>query len=205
MKRDIEVEVRGLLTKSDFYKTKDFLEVNGVLKDQKRRILIDYSTFLPEEGIRDRKKDIRVRVTNGIPEIIIKLGSWGGSESRQELSFKGAEGSFDTLVQIFGHLGLKKGILAERKTLAYEYKEIEFALVEVPGHSYYFEAERMAHSEDDFVKVEKEILNVCDELGLSVLSKDGFFEYIDVLNKEANDIFNFETSDDDFFEKMHNV
>ena len=94
MAKDIEVEIRGILNKDQYDQTKTLFEKLASLKENKSRILIDYSTFLPGEGIRDRQKDIRVRVTNGVPEIVVKLGSWGGSESRRELSFKGKEGEF---------------------------------------------------------------------------------------------------------------
>ena len=126
MAKDIEVEIRGILNKDQYSQAKTLFEKLASLKENKSRILIDYSTFLPGEGIRDRQKDIRVRVTNGIPEIVVKLGSWGGSESRRELSFKGKEGEFETLVEIFGQLGFTKGTLAKRDALVYDYKDIEF-------------------------------------------------------------------------------
>jgi adenylate cyclase class IV len=180
MKSDIEIEVRGLLSEEEYYRVNTFLKENGTFKEEKNRTLIDYSTYLPNEGVRDRTKDIRVRMTNGVPEIVVKLGSWGGSESRRELSFKGVSGDFDTLVEIFGHLGLSRGVLAERHTLAYEYKGIEFALVTVPNHSYYFEAEKMANASEDVASVEEEIKLVCAEIGLSVISREGFFELSEV-------------------------
>lgn len=199
MKKDIEVELRGLLTKEQYDGLNEALAGVSGLKEEKYRILLDYSTFLPGEGIKDRKKDIRVRVTNGIPEIVVKLGSWGGSESRKELSFKGSPGSFDTLVEIFGNLGFTKAVLCERRARAYDYKGVEFALVEVPGHSYYFEAEKMAHGEADMAEVESEIRTVCEELGLSILTKEDFFRYIDTLNKEANAVFEFDSHTENRF------
>lgn len=199
MNKDIEVEVRGLLSREAYQKVRGYFEKHAKFLEEKERMLIDYSTFLPDEGLRDRKKDIRVRVTNGIPEIVVKLGSWGGSESRKELSFKGCEGEFETLVEIFGQLGFQKGIFAVRKTLAYEYKGVEFALVEVPNHSYYFEAEKMAHGDADFKNVEGEIRGVCREIGLEVIDKEGFFEYIEKLNKEANEVFDFNENKQNFF------
>lgn len=199
MKKDIEVELRGLLTKEQYDGLNETLAGASGLKEEKYRILLDYSTFLPGEGIEERKKDIRVRVTNGIPEIVVKLGSWGGSESRKELSFKGSPGSFDTLVEIFGNLGFTKAVLCERRTRAYDYKGVEFALVEVPGHSYYFEAEKMAHGEVDMSEVESEIRTVCEELGLSILTKEDFFRYIDTLNKEANAVFEFDSHTENRF------
>jgi adenylate cyclase class IV len=205
MKNDIEVEIRGLLTKEEYDTLNKTLEEKSQLKEEKYRILIDYSTFLPGEGIENRTRDIRVRVTNGIPEIIVKIGSWGGSENRKELSFKGKEGSFDSLVEIFGYLGFSQGVLCERRTKVYDYKGVEFALVEVPNHSYFFEAEKMAASENDFLNIEKEIKEVCEELGLSIMSKDQFFEYIKTLNKEANKVFNFESYTEDYFKDTYNV
>ena len=199
MTKDIEVEIRGILNKDQYNQAKTLFEKLASLKESKSRILIDYSTFLPGEGIRDRQKDIRVRVTNGIPEIVVKLGSWGGSESRRELSFKGKEGEFETLVEIFGQLGFIKGTLAKRDALVYDYKDIEFALVKTPGQHYYFEAEKMAHSEEDFTKVENEIREVCQELGLAVVNKEGFFEFIDELNKTDNSIFEFKDFRENYF------
>ncbi len=199
MKKDIEVELRGLLSKEQYDGLNETLVGKSGLKEEKYRILLDYSTYLPGEGIEDRKKDIRVRVTNGVPEIVVKLGSWGGSESRKELSFKGSPGSFDTLVEIFGNLGFTKAVLCERRTKAYDYKGVEFALVEVPGHSYYFEAEKMAHGEANMAEVESEIRAVCEELGLSILTKEDFFKYIDTLNREANAVFEFDSHTENRF------
>ena len=153
MEKNIEVEVRGLLSTAEYTKLKSFFADNAKKTEEKDRILIDYSTFLPG-GVEERKKDIRLRVTNGIPEIIIKIGEWGGSEARKELSVKTASGTFDLLTEIFAALGYEKGTLAVRNSHVYNYKNIEFALVEVPGHSYYFEAEKMAHAGVDSDSVE---------------------------------------------------
>lgn len=205
MAKDIEVEIRGILNKGQYNQVKNLFEKLAPLKESKSRILIDYSTFLPGEGIRDRQKDIRVRVTNGIPEIVVKLGSWGGSESRRELLFKGKEGEFETLVEIFGQLGFIKGTLAKRDALVYDYKGVEFALIKTPGQHYFFEAEKMAHSEEDFAKVENEIREVCGELKLEVVSKDEFFEFVDELNKTDNSIFEFKDFKENYFKDKFGV
>lgn len=201
MVKDIEVEIRGVLDEDQYNKTKKLFKKTASFLENKSRILIDYSTFLQGEGIRDRQKDIRVRVTNEIPEIVVKLGSWGGSESRRELSFKGKKGEFKTLVEIFGQLGFIKGALAKRDAIIYDYKNVEFALVKTPERHYYFEAEKMAHSKADFKKVENEIREVCKELGLKVIDKEGFFEFIDELNKTDNQIFEFKDFNENYFKE----
>ncbi|MBI3274323.1 MAG: hypothetical protein HYZ69_04225, partial [Candidatus Colwellbacteria bacterium] len=115
MDKDIEVEIRGPLSKSKFEELVKLFETDGRLTGEKDRVLIDYSTFL-EGGVEDRKKDIRLRVTNGIPEIIVKIGGWGGVDQRRELSITAKPGEFDKLVEIFAALGFVKGMLCVRKS-----------------------------------------------------------------------------------------
>jgi len=156
MDKNIEIEIRGPLSKEKFNNLVLFFDKKGKKLTEKERILIDYSTFL-KGGVKNREKDIRLRVTNGIPEIIVKLGKWGGTDHRKELSVLTNPNSFDTLVEIFGELGFSKGILCVRKSKVYEYKGIEFALVEVPNHSYYYEAEKMAYENESAKKITEEI------------------------------------------------
>lgn len=204
MDKNIEVEVRGQLSKEKFEDPERLFGVEGKKIAEKDRVLIDYSTFL-EGGVENRRKDIRLRVTNGIPEIVVKVGAWGGTENRKELSVLARIGDFDTLVEIFGELGFCKGVLCLRKSKVYEYKDIEFALVEVPGHSYYYEAEKMASSKENADEIIKEIKNVCGELGLDVFDKKQFFEYIDKLNKESNEVFDYKNYTPNYFRNRFNL
>lgn len=92
-------------------------------------------------------------------------------------------------------------MLCIRKSKVYEYRGIEFALVEVPGHSYYYEAEKMAHAKEDANKITEEIKNVCKNINLKIFDKKQFFEYIEKLNKEANEIFDYKTHTKNYFKK----
>ena len=69
MNKNIEVEVRGPLAKEKFSDLVKLFAAKNIKVREKDRILIDYSTFL-EGGVENRDKDIRLRVTNGVPEII---------------------------------------------------------------------------------------------------------------------------------------
>lgn len=188
MNKNIEIEVRGPLSKEEFKNLVNFFEVEGKKTGEKDRVLIDYSTFL-DDKIENRNKDIRLRVTNGIPEIIVKIGAWGGAEHRKELSVFTKPGDFDILVEIFATLGFNKGVLCVRKSKVYEYRGIEFALVEVPGHSYYYEAEKMASEKNDANIIIDEIKKTCEDLNLKIFDRNQFFEYIKQLNNESNEIF----------------
>ena len=204
MDKNIEIEIRGPLSKEEFNNLVKTFDNSGKKKSEKDRVLIDYSTFL-EGGVENRKKDIRLRVTNGIPEIIVKIGEWGGSEQRKELSVFTKQGEFDTLVEIFGELGFDKGMLCVRKSKVYEYKGIEFALVEVPEHSYYYEAEKMASGNENGDELVKGIENVCKELSLNIFDKKQFFEYVEKLNKESNEIFDYKNYTSNYFKNRFDL
>lgn len=204
MNKNIEIEMRGPLTKKKFDDLANLFEAQAKKIAEKERILIDYSVFL-EGGIKDRKKDIRLRVTNGNPEIIIKIGEWGGVDQRREISVFTKNSDFDTLVEIFGELGFVRGMLCVRKSKVYKYKDIEFSLVEVPGHSYYYEAEKMVYSNEDHAKITKEIQGVCNKLGLTVFSQKQFFSYINELNKEANELFDYTAYTPGYFKNRFGV
>ena len=198
MDKNIEIEIRGPILKDKYDSLVKFFDSEGKKITEKDRVSIDYSVFL-DGGVEDRNKDIRLRVTNGIPEIVVKMGSWGGTEQRKELSVFTKPGEFDKLTEIFSALGLNKGMLCVRKSKVYEYKDIEFALVEVPGHSYYYEAEKMAHSKENSDEIIKELRVVCAELGLSVFDKRQFFDYIHQLNKEVNEVFEYKPDRANYF------
>lgn len=198
---NIEVEHSGPLTNKQAKNLITFFNKYGKKIETKHRVLIDYSTFLGD-GLKHRKKDIRLRITNGNPEIIIKLGDWTSSNHRKELSVFTETGSFDTLVQIYAALGYKKGMLCERTTEVYDYNDIEFAIVKAPNNSFHFEAEIMT-DENGIKTAKKHIQEVCKELGLEIFTNESYIAYIEKLNKEANEIFDFENYTENYFENRY--
>lgn len=205
MNKNIEVEIRGPLSETSYSRVQKFFEKNGTFVEKKERILIDYSTLNESGGMEKRTKDIRLRVTNGIPEIIIKIGNWGAGEARKELSIKATSGTFDDLVEAFAHLGWKKGVLCVRNSYVYCYKDIEFALVEVPQHSYYFEAEIMIGESESKDEAINYIKKICTELRLKTYSKKEYFEYLEILNTKVNEIFDYNQTEVQYFKKRFSV
>ena len=205
MSKTFEIEVRGPLMQAQYENLAKKFNDEGTHKETKERVLIDYSSFLPGEEMETRGTDIRLRVTNKRPEIIVKLGSWGGNEQREELSVMAEQGSFDTLVKIFGVMGYRKGMLCVRKSKVYEYKGVEFTLVEIPGNHYTYEAEKLVTADADKDAATVEIKNVCAELGLQVYSDQEFFDFVKKLNEEVNEIFEFEKYTDGYFKDRFNL
>lgn len=203
--KNIEVEMRGMISREKIAEIEKIFLKKGKFKNEKNRVLIDYSMCLPCKGISDRNRDIRLRATNGIPEIILKIGKWGGVENRREISILTNPGEFDKLVEIFAVLGFKKGYLCIRRGKIYDYKGVEFSLVEVPGHSYYFEAEKLISNNKYKEKAKKEIKEICGELGLKLFDDKSFYAYIETLNREANEIFDFNNYKENYFKKRFNL
>ncbi len=191
--QNIEVEIRGPLTTDEYNTLDTFLSHNAEFIEKRERVLIDYST----DG-ENRTKDIRIRETNGEPEIVLKLGSWGGSEGREEISIRTEHNKFDSLVRIFGELGFTKGVLCVRNSIVYKYKDVEFALIEVPNHSYFFEAEILT-TKDKSEEAENLIGTICKELNLKSFSREEFLKYVQTLNAEANKNFEYKDYKDGYF------
>jgi len=202
---NIEVEIRGLIGNSEYPNIIALLQKTAKFIERKERVFIDYSTFLEGEGIKERNRDIRIRCTNGIPEIMIKVGAWGDGENREEHSFKGTEGNFDELVQIFGILGYEKGVLCVRRAEVFEFKDVEISIIEVRNHSYYFEAEIMISSKRDKDKAILRLNGVLKELGLNKFSDAEFFKYVDKLNSEANEVFEYKNYKKGYFKKRFGI
>lgn len=199
-----EIEMRGQIQESDLETLKSKLKEIAVLKEIKNRVLIDYTTLIDGQKIEDRTTDIRIRNTNGVSEIIVKTGKWGGSDARKEFKVK-TEGSFDSLVQVMSLLGYTKGVLCVRNSEVYQLGDVEIAIVEVPNHSYYFEAEIETDTSHDVSALSKEILEAMASFGLQAFSDNEFYNYIKRLNAEANTVFNANVESEEYFKDRFDI
>ncbi|OGD57345.1 hypothetical protein A2V71_00820 [Candidatus Berkelbacteria bacterium RBG_13_40_8] len=205
MTKKIEVEIRGPITERKFEDLNKLFKKDGTFLSEKDRIVLCYPD--PESGslVEDVNTDVRIRTTNGIPELNVKQGKWGGNESRREFSLVGKNGEFDKMVMMMAAMGFKTGVLAVRKGKVYQYKDIEFSLVEVPHHSYYFEAEMMVGDEKDIENAQKKMRKTCANLDLEVWDDKGFYEYINKLNSESNEDFDFKNYKEGNFAKRFGI
>lgn len=184
-----EVEVRGPIhNQQEYARVEEVLKKEGTFVREDKRIIIDYSTFL-DGGVRERTLDIRARVTNGEPEMIIKRGSWGGDEVREEVSVPVHKGKFFDLLRAYALLGYTKGVLVARKSRVYTYRDTEIVLVTIPGHSSFYEAEHIVQHEAQHDAARASLEGVVQSLGLETFSDEEWFSYVETLNKEANGIY----------------
>ena len=178
----IEVEIRGPLTEEEFARVSAFLIKNGKEHARKERVLVAFDDD-------DPLLDVRVRITNGVPELIVKKGRFGASEAREEFSTIAEKGQFIPLVKTCFAMGYRSGIIAERNSHVYEYDDVEFALIDVPGHSKFFEAEMLVNDIAGSTDAREHILATCSALRLSVFDEEGFTMYVRKLDAESNKPF----------------
>lgn len=177
-----EIELRGLLSSDQRKKLEKFLFKNGkLIKKYKRTQWIFGLSHL-------KKIDLRIKETNQNYEFSLKVGALG-KKSRREISIPFPKDKADEALDFLKFLGRKEGLIAKRNASIFEYEKIEWAIVEVPGHSCYFEAEKLVSNEKDAKFAIEEIKKVAGSLGLKLFNAKETIEYIKKLDKEANKPF----------------
>lgn len=195
MTAKIEVEIRGPLNKEEFFKLKNFLQKNGnYIKETDRFSLIYFRDYIPKDlsEIKDEKVDLRLRITNKKAELVMKYGSFGGSDTRKEFSFLFPLEKFTEMTEFLTYLGWKLGVINATKTFVYNYKDIEFALVEIKGFGYYYEAEILIEENEDINNARRKIIDVCKEMNLREFTNEEFNNQCNKINNTKELNFNFE-------------
>jgi adenylate cyclase class IV len=183
----IEIEIRGRLTKEKFLELKDFFNINGKhieSHDREMILLKDYVGY--SKNLTERELDIRLRNTNGKCEIMIKRKSDSDNTSRKEISIELADATLDGAKELAKAFGCTKGVWMHRKKDIFEYKNIEWSLVEAPEEIFYFEAEILAGENDSVEEIRTHLIEAAEELGLKIFSATETDEFIGMLNEKVN-------------------
>lgn len=191
MKKNIEVEHRGILTKENFNLLRKFFKKEGKFIKEKDRFSVIYFPRGKERSkISKSPLDLRIRITNKQSEIVLKYGKSSGADARKEFSFPLASSQFEEATEFLFILGFYYGVLQATKTYVYMYKGIEFAVVHAPAFGYYFEAEIITEKKM-IDSSNKKIKSVIEELDLNVLSKKDFYKWLEDLSSNPKLKFNF--------------
>lgn len=181
----IEVEVRGEI--KDFDKALEFFKKKAKFIEEKDRLTLAYfkgDLAKDVREVKDEKIDLRLRITNKKAEIMLKYGEWGAKDKRKEIPVPIALCDFDEAVELLKHLGWTKCLIATAKTLVFDYKGIEFALVTQSGKHSYFEAEKITKNEKDAEKMHEEIEVACKEFNLKTHTQEEFYDRLNRMNKD---------------------
>lgn len=174
-----EVELRGMLKNKEKKDLERFLVKNGKLVKKYRRTLWCFEKSWGE-GL-----DLRIKNTNGEYIFSLKTGNPGKAD-RREISIPISKNKTKEAFDFLKLLGYKKGMKAKRNAQIYKYDGIEWAIIEIPKHGYYFEAEKMVSEKDNAPKAEKEIRETCQQLGLKIFTAKETMDYIAHLDRVAN-------------------
>jgi len=179
----MEVEVRGPLSEEETPKLLERLGREGQYEGLRDRFFINFT----DDRMRARGLDLRVRMTNGRTEIVAKSGKWLG-EIRTETILDLGEGQFQTAVALFAALGITQGVACRRLIHQYRIDDISLSVIEVPGHSWFYEAEETCSAKEQ-ARCRSRILERLDSLGLRSFSEEGFVAYVAELDVKANERF----------------
>jgi len=185
MANQIEVEFIGSLTNNKFEELKELFAKQGKFKKQKQRLSFMYfKNKIPKEleEIKDELIDLRIRITNKEPEVMLKYGLFTGSHARKEIALNPSQEELPNYVDFLKGLGWHLGVLYATETFVYTYKGIEFSLIKIKDYGYNFEAEIMT-DENKIEETKTEINKQLIELGLKTFDESG-------LNKQCNEINN---------------
>lgn len=137
MGKNIELELRAEIKGSDFAKINKHLRKLGNLISETKRLSV---MFFGQSG--EHNFDIRVRVTNGKAELVIKKGAFHAHD-RTEIAQTINKEQFLGLAKVFSLLEFKAKV-GERETLNYELPDgITASLVKAKSLAY-LELEKMS-------------------------------------------------------------
>lgn len=199
MEKQIEVELMGNLRKEKFLELQSLFEKEGAFKKKKRRLsLMYFRDKIPKDliEIKDELVDLRLRITNGIPEVVIKYGLFTGSHAREEISINFDIKDFEKYIDLLKYLGWHLAVGYSTKTYVYNYKSVEFSLVEIKDYGYNFEAEIITENEESG-NAKRKLTIFCEELGLKSFNENE-------LDKQCNDINNKKEFQFDFNKQSSN-
>lgn len=176
-----EIEFRGPLTKSEFQRLLTFLKKEADFVKQMKR-----KTFVFEN--KDKTLDLKVRTTDGVPEIVLKKG-FMGARRREEIVISLKTNSIKEVLRLFSLLGHNKGIIAIRDNYIFNYKNIEFALVKCPNNYCFYEAELINNKGTK--NPEKHIKGILESLNLKVWSEKEVYNFMMYCKKNIDEHFEY--------------
>lgn len=182
-----EVEITGVLDPPALARLRALVG-SWTFEGRFDRYLINFTT--PE--MRAKKVDVRARVTNGNPEIVVKYGEWG-SGKRVETNVRCERGQFTSLVKAMVAMGLSEGVGCHRVIDRYRDDKLEVSIIEVPGYKTFYEAELQVPVEAADAAM-SELQQWATKNGFQVFDKKEYLSFIEDLDANANDILSFHDS-----------
>ena len=186
-----EYELRAHLSQEQFKQIRDELCISQNPSTE-ARCFVDFST--PIQGIGERSTDIRIRVTNAEPEIVVKNGPFGAS-IREEAVARIVPADLDQTFEIMALLGFREGVLCARKIMRWVVNDIEIALQQVLDINdplsvldQFVEVEYVGEVSDEKLTVEL-LHKQLAQWKLKSFTLEGWNQYVSEINGKWNGMF----------------
>lgn len=164
MTKNIEVEIRSLITKQEYIK------LNKVFKKTGKYLGTDKQVSYYFDG----EQDLRIQQNTKYSKIWLKKGKLH-DEQREEIEIKVAKNDFKLLEQLFATLGYMVQIKWFRTRNNYKWKDYSVALDFTKGYGYIFEIEKLC-SEKDKGSIVAKIKSEFEKLGVKITPREVFEE-----------------------------
>jgi len=167
--KPIELEIRAeVFPKNQESLKKRLKEIGTLHSDTKRLSVMFFGSF------GDKKIDVRVRVTNGDCEVVLKKGTSFGGHDRTEVSQTINPNQFIGMVRVFTQLDFKMKV-GERETLNYIFPDEVLVSLVFAGPYSYLEIEKMS-SKDDLEENNEKLKKIANQLGVRLLKSEGEYQ-----------------------------
>lgn len=162
----IELEYRAEININEYDNIREQLQKSGTISSTTKRL-----SYMGFSNQKEHSLDIRVRITNGKSEVVLKKGGWDSS-NRIEIPQEIDKSQFMGFVRIFGNI-VEKSYISERQTINFKSRDnIVISLVKSRSFAY-IEFEILSDRENE--KQNDELLKkFISENGFIIMTKEGF-------------------------------
>ncbi len=160
--KNIEVEVRSFISKSQYYHLLKFFKKNGKSSGQDKQITYYFSG----------KKDLRIQKNNEFAKLWLKMGKIH-DDSREELEIRFERSDFDKLEKLLLMLGYRVEIKWFRTRNRFQWQGTKITVDFTKAYGYIIELERMSDRKNK-KQIYQKLLKQLNQLGLASTPKKEF-------------------------------
>lgn len=183
MTKNLEVEIRGKLSKNDFKRVARLLKTKGKLQKHYSRLSVDVSPgFNPKTRSwkNGSKFDLRLKKSGNAEKISLKVGQFHLKE-RREVEVEIKEGQFLKALELLEILGFDKGMVYFWESWEYCYQDFQVKLSKYTEDYYTWEIEAQKENSNPHT--------LAKILGLKPYSKKEYNRAINWENKHIHHLY----------------
>ena len=183
MTENIELELRAKISKEQKESVKTFLKDHGKMISDTHRLSVMFFG-----NVNNVETDIRIRVTNGKAEVVIKRGDYH-SHNRTEVSQEIAKNDIVGMTRLFSQLDIEDVKVGERETENYDLGDGVVASLVTAGDISYIELERLTSKENE-IEHQHKLEQIAKAMDLSLIkNREEFLTLCDELNAKDDWVF----------------